>query len=73
MQAINSSEYAEPGVVVCTRQGAIVWVGPVDKITAAGEFDTVHCHDDDVETILRLLQPPPAKPTAMKRRPKEQD
>jgi hypothetical protein len=73
MKVINPSEHAQPGIAVCTFNGEIVRVGPIGDLAAAGPFDTVHCHVADVEAVERSLQPPAAKPTGRKRRPKQQD
>lgn len=52
---IDASEYAKCGYVTCTQQGCIVWQGPLFFLSDIVEFDIVHCHDDDVDEVLRAL------------------
>lgn len=52
---INASEHSARGFVCCTCYGAIVWRGPLSSIPDELAFDIVHCHDDDVHAILRML------------------
>ncbi|MCW2276123.1 hypothetical protein GJ654_19840 [Rhodoblastus acidophilus] len=57
---IDSSEHDAQGFVACTDSGAIVWRGPLDDLDASAmpSFDTVFCHEDDVDRVRRLISKP---------------
>ncbi len=52
---IDASRYASRGLVSCTRQGKIVWWGPLPNIVQAPTFEIVHCNDEDVSEVLRMF------------------
>jgi hypothetical protein len=52
---INSSPHAARGSAVCSRAGQCVWYGPIEQLPKASDFDTVHCHEDDVDLVRDSL------------------
>jgi hypothetical protein len=59
-QRIDASHHASRGFVVCTTQGVIIWQGPLSKLPRAAQIEIVHCHDEDVEQVLKILSIHPA-------------
>jgi hypothetical protein len=60
---INASRHGTPGEVVAVEDGQIVWIGPIEYIAEAGDFDQLFCHDDDEERLFSLL--PTGKPACV--------
>lgn len=60
---IEASAHDERGFVTCVAEGAIVWRGPVEKLTTADVpfFEVVYCHDADVGQIMRALGKEPTR------------
>ena len=52
MSRIVSSEHGAPGLVVCTREGVIVWTGPLVNIGDAPEFDRKRCPDPTFQAVI---------------------
>lgn len=36
-------------------RGVIVWRGPLSSVPVSAALNIIHCHDDDVHEILRIL------------------
>lgn len=53
---INSSRYGTCGEVVAVEDAMVVWCGPIEALSDAGDFDTLFCHDDDEDRLFRLLR-----------------
>lgn len=52
---IDTSEHAARGLVSCSRAGMIAWRGPLAGLAGRTGFDIIHCHDDDVDKVRRIL------------------
>jgi len=52
---VKSSPHSVPNLVVCVERGAIRWRGAIDRLAAAGPFDSVFCHDDDADMVRRAV------------------
>lgn len=52
---INSSSYGMPGRAVAVEDGQVVWAGAIEDIADAGSFDALFCHDDDVDSLISLV------------------
>jgi hypothetical protein len=53
---INASSYGQPGEVVVVEDGQVVWTGPIEAFAEAETFDTLFCHDDDMELLIGLVR-----------------
>ena len=56
MMRVDPSHHAQRGMAVCTLAGQIVWVGPIARLTEAGLFEIVHCHEDDAADVQKWLK-----------------
>ncbi|MBB4200400.1 hypothetical protein GGD83_004229 [Rhodoblastus sphagnicola] len=49
---ITASTHGTPGEVVTIEEGQIAWIGPIEALEEAGNFDAVFCHEDDEERLI---------------------
>lgn len=63
---IVESDHVCPGLVVCLRNGQVVWFGPVEQIATSEEFDLVHCFEGEKQEIVRALNDAAKRPRSSK-------
>jgi len=67
---VFASPHSEPGVIVCTANGQVCWVGPIKNFDRGAGVDAIYCHDRDEATVRAAVNAPAKKPqVALKPKP----